>query len=158
MARSKYGFTFDPFKMTGVKVPRENRDAALEAVGNYLLESSLMEIGSGRSPVAGGPWKKSLTKEYREKKAEESSVTFANAELSGDLLDALDAKPTGGNKLFFGVEGDSENAGKLEGNNVGSYGRDDDESKARRIVPLEGETFKPSIIAGMREILEEFAE
>lgn len=153
---AKYGFKFDPFKLTGVRVPEKNRDAALEAVGNFLLEESLNEIGSGRSPVAGGPWKRSLTKEYKERKAEESSVTFANAELSGDLLDALDVKRASSNQLFFGVDGDQ--AGKLEGNNIGSYGRDPDESQARRIVPLEGETFKPSIIAGMREILEEFAE
>lgn len=155
---SKYGFTFDPFKLTGVKVPASKRDAALEAVGNYLLESSLMEIGAGRSPVAGGPWKKSLTPEYKKKKADESSVTFANAELSGDLLDHLDVVPKGRTKLFIGVDGDRENAGKLEGNNIGSYGRDPDESVARRIVPLEGETFKPSIVQGMKEVLEGFVD
>lgn len=154
---AKYGYTFDPFKLTGVKVPAKNREAALEAVGNYLLETSLMEIGSGRSPVAGGPWKRSLTPEYKKRKAEESSVTFANAELSGDLLDHLETKPKG-NRIFYGVEGSKEVAGKAEGNNVGSYGRSDDESKARRIIPLEGETFKPSIVAGMREILEEYAD
>lgn len=153
---SKYGFTFDPFKLTGVKVPLSRREEALEAVANYLLEESLMEIGAGRSPVAGGPWKRSLTKEYKERKAEESSVTFANAELSGELLDALDARPVSTNRIFYGVEGDQ--AGKLEGNNVGSYGRDDDESKARRIVPLEGETFKPSIVQGMRDVLEDFVD
>lgn len=153
---AKYGFTFDPFKLTGVKVPPENRDDALEAVGNYLLESSLSEIGSGRSPVAGGPWKRGLSTEYKKIKKEESSVTFANAELSGDMLDALDVKKVSSNRLFYGIEGDQ--AGKLEGNNVGSYGRDEDESKARRIVPVDGETFKPSIIQGMREILEEYAD
>lgn len=153
---SKYGFTFDPFKLTGVKVPLSRREDALEAVANYLLESSLMEIGAGRSPVAGGPWKRSLTPEYKKKKAEESSVTFANAELSGDLLDALKAEPSSSNRIFYGVEGDQ--AGKAEGNNIGSYGRDPDESQARRIIPTDGETFKPSIVAGMREVLEDFVD
>ncbi len=153
---AKYGFKFDPFKLTGVNVPAENRDEALEAVGNYLLETSLMEIGSGRSPVKGGPWKKTLSKDYKEKKSEESSVTFANAELSGDMLDALGVEKISKNQLFYGIDGDE--ADKLEGNNIGSYGRDPDEGKARRIVPLEGETFKPSIVAGMREILEGFTE
>jgi len=153
---SKYGFTFDPFKLTGVKVPLSRRDEALEAVGNWLLETSLMEIGSGRSPVSGGPWKRSLSKEYKERKSDESSVTVANLELSGDLLDALDAKPVSRNRIFYGVEGGQ--AGKAEGNNIGSYGRDADDSKARRFIPVDGETFKPSIIAGMREVLEDFAD
>ena len=153
---SKYGFTFDPFKLTGVKVPASRRAAALEAVGNYLLESALVEIGAGRAPVAGGPWKRSLTKEYKERKAEESSVTFANAELSVELLDELDVKEVRGGKIFYGVEGDQ--AGKAEGNNIGSYGREPDEGKARRIIPLEGETFKPAIVQGMREVLEGFVD
>ena len=154
---SKYGFTFDPFELTGVKVPPARREEALEAVGNYLLESALTEIGSGRSPVAGGPWKKSLSKEYKEKKSAESSSTVANLELSGDLLDALDVTRVSTKKLFYGVEGDQ--AGKLEGNNIGSYGQPSgDESKARRAVPLPGETFKPSIVAGIRSILEEYAD
>jgi len=50
---SKYGFTFDPFKLTGVKVPDDAKDEALEAVGNYLLETCLVEIGKGKSPVRG---------------------------------------------------------------------------------------------------------
>lgn len=154
---SKYGFTFDPFKLTGVRVPPENRDRALEAVGNYLLETSLMEIGNGRSPVAGGPWKRGLTKEYRERKSDESSTTIANLELSGDLLDALDVKKASSNRLFYGVEGDQ--AGKAEGNNIGTYGTQTaDDAKARRFIPVDGETFRPSIIAGMREVLEEFTE
>lgn len=154
---SKYGFTFDPFKLTGVKVPLSRRDDALEAVANFLLEESLMEIGSGRSPVDDGPWKRTLSPEYKKKKLDESSVTFANAELSGELLDALKAEPVSRNRLFYGVEGDQ--AGKLEGNNIGSYGRPSgDESVARRIVPLEGETFKPKIIEGMRDILKDYAD
>lgn len=153
---SKYGFTFDPFKLTGVKVPMSRRDDALEAVANYLLEESLMEIGSGKSPVSGGPWKRTYSPEYKERKKQESSVRIPNLELSGDLLDALKAEPVSSNRIFYGVEGDQ--AGKAEGNNIGSYGRDPDESNARRFIPVDGETFKPSIVAGMREILEDFVD
>lgn len=155
---AKYGFEFDPFKLTGVNVPKENREEALEAVADFLKESALSEIGAGRSPVQGGPWKKSLTPEYKERKKEESSSVTANLELSGDLLDALDVKARSMSKLFYGVEGSKELAGKAEGNNIGSYGRNPDEGKARRFIPEEGETFKPSIISGMRAILQEFEE
>lgn len=156
---AKYGFKFNPFTLTGVRVPAKNREAALDAVGNWLLETSLSEIGAGRSPVAGGPWKKSLTPEYREKKKDESSVTVANLELTGEMLDALGVDHSG-SQLFYGVEGDRALVGKAEGNNIGTYGREGsgDDSKARRFVPLEGETFTPKIIAGMREILEDFVE
>lgn len=153
---AEYGFTFDPFKLTGVSVPRERREEAMEAVAEYLKEEALVQIGKGKSPVHNGPWEKKLTKEYRDRKREESSVTTANLELSGDLLDALDVTKAAATKLFYGVEGDQ--AGKAEGNNIGSYGREPDEGKARRFIPEKGETFTPAIIRGMREILEEFVE
>lgn len=149
-----YGYTFDPFKLTGVNVPAENRAEALEAVANFLKEEALMQIARGKSPVDGGPWKPTLTKEYKERKAQESSVVKPNLELSGDLLDALDVKKKSTNRLFYGV--DSDQAGKAEGNNIGSYGRDPDEGNARRFIPLRGETFTDKIIDGMREILEDF--
>jgi hypothetical protein len=152
---AKYGYEFDPFKLTGVKVPKENREDALADVANFLREEALNYIGSGKSPVKDGPWKRSLSSGYKPKKAEESSSVFANLELSGDLLDALDVDVKA-NKLFYGVSGDQ--AGKAEGNNIGSYGRDEDESKARRFIPIDGETFKKPILDGIKAILKEYAE
>lgn len=154
---AKYGYEFDPFKLTGINVPKENREDALDAVAEYVKESALSYIGSGKSPVNSDVWKRGLSKEYKKKKAEESSVTFANLELEGDLLDALEVERKA-NKLFYGVSGDKSLTGKAEGNNIGSYGREEDEEKARRFIPLEGETFKKPILDGIKQILKEYAE
>lgn len=153
---SKYGYTFDPFKLTGVNVPRSRREDALDAVANYLKESALSEIGASRSPVSGGPWKSSLSPEYKKVKGQESSTVKPNLELHGDLLDALDVNAVSMNRIFYGVSGDQ--AGKAEGNNIGSYGREPDEGKARRFIPLDGEKFKKPIVDGMRAILREFED
>jgi hypothetical protein len=159
MGKGDYGYTFDPFKLTGVSVPKERREEALEAVADFLKAEALNYIGKGVSPVSSKIWKRGLSTPYKDKKAEESSAGFANLELHGDLLDALGVEVKG-KKLFYGIEGDKENAGKAEGNNIGSYGRKEDESKARRFIPLEeeGETFRREIVSGMRHVLEEFSD
>ena len=155
---ARYGYTFDPFELTGVRVPPSRREKAKEAVMNYLKEEALSWIGRGKSPVEGDVWKTSLSPEYRKHKAQESSSKFANLELSGDLLDHLDVADRAGKKLFYGVEGGRDLIGKAEGNNIGSYGREPVEDNARRFVPIDGETFRPAIINGMRKVLQEFAD
>lgn len=152
----RYGFTFDPIEATGVEIPRARRKEALKAAAEYLKDAVLADVGAGKSPVAGGPWKRSLTPDYKTKKSKESSALYANLELDGDLLDVYDVKVEG-SKLFSGFH--ASQAGKAEGNNIGSYGQPKgDNSKARRHTPLDGETFRPGIISGLRRVLEEFEE
>lgn len=152
---AKYSFEFDVFDKLGKRPGRGKIREAQEEIKDFIKEQVLSQIGDGKSPVAGGPWKKSLSKEYKKRKGEFSSVNFANLELSGDLLDNLDVVSKGGGKFSIQVKGSSDLVGKAEGNNIGSYGRDPNASKARRFIPLKGETFKRSIWSGVKEILED---
>lgn len=156
MATNKVAFQFNPFRETGISVPKEKREEALSAVKDYVQEQVLSHVGAGKSPVAGGKWKKSLSKDYKAKKAGESSVGYANLELSGDLLDALEVVEVNSQKLSLQVEGPQ--APKAEGNNLGSYGRSPDPSKAREFIPQPGQTFNRKITSGIRDILSRFSE
>jgi hypothetical protein len=151
----KVAFEFDPLAELGIELPRNRRKEAREAIAEFVKESVLSQVGDGKSPVQNGPWKRSLSPEYKKRKGEESSANYANLELTGALLDALDVK-VDGTRLVLQVAGSE--AGKAEGSNIGSYGKGPDEGKARRFIPLEGETFTPAIWQGIRQILEEFKD
>lgn len=156
MATSKVSFKFNPFKDSGVSVPKEKREEAREAVKDYVLEQVLSHAGAGKSPVAGGAWKKSLSKDYKKKKGEQSSAGFANMELSGKTLNDLEVVEVGKDNLSLQIEGDR--APILEGNNLGSYGREPDRSKAREIIPPSGGRFNNRIGEGIKRILQRFEE
>jgi hypothetical protein len=147
----KVTFEFDPFRRAGIKAPKENKDIILEEIAEFVIEEALSQIGSGRTTVKGGNWKKGLSKGYKSVKAEESSVSFANLELTGDMLDALDAEPVG-NKIKYGIEGDQ--ADKADGNNRGSYGKTRGSSKkAREFIPKKGQTFRKEFWDGIKTIV-----
>jgi len=149
----KVAFEFDPFLRAGVsKGSVEDRQAALEEVAEFVKEQVLMHVGDGTSPVEGGAWKRSLHPEYRKRKATESSADFANLELTGAMLDALDVLIIG-DKLSLQIEGDE--AGKADGNNRGTYGKGRrNRSKAREFIPQKGQTLNSEIIAGIKEVFE----
>jgi len=152
---AKASKTFDPFRFIGVKKPKDGelKAIAIEAMAEFLRDSILDHVADSKSPVSGGPWKKSLTKEYKGVKSGFSSVLKANLELSGSMLDALDFKIEG-DKINIGVFA-AKQVGKAEGNNIGSYGKSRKRSRARRFIPLSKEKFNPTIERGMRDIAKE---
>jgi len=152
---AKVEYRFNPLEEIGAEIPRNKRAEARQAIADFVKESVLAKIADGKSPVSGGPWKRSLSKEYKGVKADQSGVGYANLELSGDLLDALEVV-VDGSEVVLRVSGDQ--ADKAEGNNLGSYGKSPDDSKARRFIPLEDETFKRDIWSGIREIASEFED
>ena len=156
MAKGDPFHQLDVFKETGIKVPKENQREALEASAAYIKEQILLNTGDGKTSVEGGKWKRKLEPEYKKRKGEESGVSFANLELSGDLLDALDVRVEG-SKVTIEV-GDGQEA-KAEGNLLGSYGRDPDPSKAREFMPhARGQKLTKKIMEGVAEILEGFTD
>lgn len=156
MAKGDPTHVVDVFKETGVKVPKKNQRAALQDAATFIHEQILSNCGEGKTSVEGGKWKRKLSPEYKERKAQESTVTFANLELEGDLLDALKVKPDGG-KILIEVGGDQRD--KAEGNLLGSYGRSPDPSKAREFMPhARGQKLSKEIMEGVAEILREHAE
>lgn len=153
----KLSYTFNPFKETGIDVPKDKQDDALQDIKDYIKEQVLSFIGDGKSPVANGKWKKTLSLGYKSKKSEQSSVGYSNLELSGDLLNHLDVNIKG-NKVILKITGGSKVQDKAEGNQLGSYGGDPNPENAREFVPTDGRTFRKEIISGVKDILKTYGE
>lgn len=151
----KLAFEFDPFELAGVEPPKNPtlRRQAKEEIGQYVLAEVLDACADGRSPVSGGAWKHSLSKEYKARKEATSGVGYANMELNGDMLDALEVTQKTGNKLALQIDG--HEGDKADGHNNFSG---DSELPTRQFIPKPGQTFKRDIISGIRRIAEEFLE
>ena len=147
---------FNPFKETGVKVPKENRPEAARAVANYVKEQILSFTGDGETSVQGGKWRRRITPEYAEQK---DGPDFANMENSGEMLDSLEVDADG---EFVEISIPDEEAGKAEGNLRGTYGKPspiDGGKYAREFMPWKrGQRLRKEIMQGVKEILEEHAE
>lgn len=151
MAINKVSYVFDPFDLVGVAKPkRRNIAAARREIADYVLDEVLNYVGDGKSPVKNGTWKRSLTPEYKKRKAELSSELFANMELTGEMLDSLEVTVRRDGKLELKIEGDQ--APKADGHNNHS-GRSP--LPAREFIPKKGQTFKRQITSGIREIARE---
>ena len=152
----KVSYEFNPFKQLGVSVPKKNKEQALADVRDYVKEQMLSHIGDAKSPVKDGNWKSSLSKEYKKIKSEKSSVGKANLELSGEMLDALEVDMKS-DKIVVQISGDQ--AGKADGNNRGTYGKDKpDPSKARNFIPQKGQEFNQKIQNGIKKILKDYED
>jgi len=151
----KVVYEFDPFEETGLDRPssKKDRSEALKQIADYVRDEILQYVGEGKSPVSGGAWKRSLSPEYKKLKEDLSSAGFANMELHGDMLDALEAKVVG-NKIKVGWFG-GEQAAKADGHNNFSG---DSELPTRQSIPKPGESFKRDIVQGMKAIAKEFIE
>jgi len=151
----KLAYEFDPFELSGVEAPKNpvKKREAMEEIADFVKTEVLSACAEGRSPVAGGQWKRTLSKEYREKKLEMSGVGYANMELTGDMLNALEVIPKRGDRISLQIEG--AEAEKADGHNNFSG---DSELPLREFIPKPGQTLKRDIISGIRRIAEEFAD
>ena len=147
-------YKFNPIKELDLDIPRDKQAEALAAAAEYLKEIMLDYIGEGKSPVSGGKWVRGLTKEYLKRKGEESSVDFANLELSGDLLDSLTVD-TNGNKIVIDVADDQRD--KAEGHLTGLYG-EKSRIRPRQFMPQGDGEFKKDVMKKLRELLEEYED
>jgi hypothetical protein len=151
----KVVYEFDPFEETGLDQPSSKKDRAqaLADIAEYVRDEILQYVGEGKSPVSGGAWKRGLSPEYKKVKEELSGVSFANMELHGDMLDALEARVVG-NKIRVGWFGGPE-AAKADGHNNFSG---ESTLPTRQSIPKPDESFKRPIITGMKAIAKEFIE
>jgi hypothetical protein len=152
---NKIAFTFDPFELAGIDPPADPKAAAAarKEIADFVLEEVLAACGQGKSPVAGGRWKRSLSPAYKKKKAEFSSALFANMELEGDMLDKLECVEVRGGQLELRIRG--KEADKADGHNNHS-GRSS--LPPREFIPKEGGSFKRDILAGVKAIAREYFE
>lgn len=155
LTKDRIFYEFDPFKETGTNPLKgsELRDAK-EKIANFVKEQVLDYVGSGKTPVSGGAWKRTLSPEYKKIKAKSSSATFANMEYKGDLLDALDVSIDSGTKLSLEVTG-SDQVAKADGHNNFS-GKSD--LPARDFIPKSGQSFKKPILDGIKSIIASYGD
>lgn len=148
---NKVAFTFDPFDLIGKDPPIKGARQAKEEIAKYIVDQVIEYCGDGKSPVAGGAWKRSLSAAYRKFKLSEGGNGFADLILTGDLLQALDCVVLPSGELELRVKG--REAGKADGHNNHSG---DSRLPTRKFIPEEGETFKRPILDGIKAIAEDY--
>ena len=119
----------------------------LDQVGELLVTQVLEYVADSKSPVDGSAFV-ALSKDYAEKKKEETGSSAPNLDLTGDMLSSLDYKIIG-NSIELGVYG--ADAGKADGHNNFSG-----ESKlpTRQFLPNKGELFDESIMDIINEAID----
>lgn len=148
---SEIFYDFDPWELTGKKRPKSGVRQAKKEIADLIKEEILNRTAGGNSPVQGGDWKRSLSKEYKKRKQAQGGASFSDMRLEGDMLSKLEVISKGEN-LRLRIKGSKE-AAKADGHNNHSGGS----SLPRRdFIPDEGETFKRPILTRMKEILGQF--
>ena len=132
------------------RVPQSKREEAQREVIDFLLDAILEDTSKQVSAVSGRVWK-SLSKEYKAKKASESSSNVANLELTGAMLDALEGVIKGSGKIEVGIF-DGGEAPKAFNHNTG------DTLPKRQFIPGPRQAFRPGIMEEIEDILYEYAE
>lgn len=127
-------------------VPISQRSAVKQEVGQFVVDEILRSVSNASSPVSGGRYKKTLSKEYADEM--KGGNRTANLELEGDMLDSLEFKNTRSG-IEVGIFKSSE-VGKADGHNNFSG-----QSKlpTRQFIPKEKEKFKRNIEAGIKQIV-----
>lgn len=143
----KVAFEFDPFELVGKDRPTGNVSAAKEEIKQFILDSVLEHMEAGRSPVAGGEWKRTLSAAYKKR----TGKTIADLELTGALKDALEVVSKGKN-LEIRVQG--KEADKADGH-TNHTGRS--RLPPREFIPKDGQTFKRTILRGIKDIIDEWS-
>lgn len=134
-------------ELEGVK----DKTALANEIGELLVEEILQRVADSDSPVSGGRYKQTLSKEYRKYKIDETGSGDANLDLTGEMLSSLDYRVRG-TTVEIGLF-DPTNAGKADGHNNFS-GRS--RLPQRKFLPDEGETFKRDILALVNEKVDSY--
>jgi hypothetical protein len=128
-------------------IPRSDRATAVKDVADFVKESMLDYYGDGVSPVTGDKFKR-LSKDYAKFKRGQSSSAYANMELTGEMLDALEYKIKG-SKIEIGWFGGVD-AKKAFNHTTG------DTLPKRPLVPTARQKFDDPIEEGITEILDAY--
>lgn len=151
--KNKISYTLDledQFDEAGIKPSQ--RKALSELVGVTLLSEIVSYLDKGNTPVSKGQYKRSLSKEYREKKRAQGKRGYADMQLTESMLNNLTINPT-----KKGVEiklTDSLEKKKAYNHNVG------DTLPRRQWLPNDeaGESFKRTIISKVKEVISDASE
>jgi hypothetical protein len=128
-------------KIEIANLSKEYSTEELNAIGQDFIDYIIKRTQDGKG-VNGNKWKGSKANEYS--KAYRNSLDFkiggkgstVNLELSGDMLSMLEVLSVKKGKIVIGYEDDDKLNGKVEGNRIGSYGRDPNPKKARDFLEI----------------------
>ena len=126
------------------RLPENIKNEIKREVGDFIVTSILSDVGDGVSPVDGSSFPV-LSKEYAD--AQKGGRTLPNLDLNGDMLDSLTFE-THSSGVKVGIFND-EQAIKAFNHNTG------DTVPKRQFIPSPSESFRPNILNGVREIVEE---
>lgn len=145
----KVKYDFNPLAQIDIRLSSDEKDDLLDRISNYVLESVLSDVGEARSPVTGKPFPK-LSKDYAEKVGRK----VATLELTGDMLDSLKIERK---KSLLRLTVPDDEQGKADGHNNFSG---ESPLPERKFIPdaEAGESFRPEIIGGIKDIIDEFIQ
>jgi len=129
---------------------RSDKSAAIDEIGNFLVEQTLVNASESTSLVKGESIPALTSKPYKLKKRGEVGNAKANLELTGEMLDSIDFK-SGSNSLTIGVYGEA--ALRADGHNNFS-GKSS--LPKRRIFPDEGQEYKSSVKKEIDRIISDY--
>ena len=139
---------------------KNDRELALGDAGELLLQAVLDHVGGGKSPVSGGRYKKSLSKDYKKQKKKLSSSSIANMELSGDMLDSLDYQintKTQSIEIGYFEDAGSDNIGKADNHNKFTSESKRTKNPYRQHIPRKNERFTKKIMKDIFNLAGEYA-
>jgi len=130
-------------------VPRDQRSDLKDEVGQFVVDSILEKLSSGKSPVEGESFQK-LDKDYASKF--KGGNRTPNLELDGDLLESLGFRNTR-DGVAVGILSASQRP-KADGHNNFSG---DSKLPTRRFIPGSDQSFKKEIESGIQNIVDKYA-
>lgn len=137
--------------MKGVKA--KDREKLKSEIGKYIIEQTLQDVGSEKSPVTGKGFP-GLSKEYKAYKKNVASPK-ANLELTGNMLDSYRFKKTN-TGIEIGIF-NSKEAQKADNHNKFSSASLKTNVPARKFVPKKGrDNYRPEIRKGIAKIIQEY--
>lgn len=131
----------------GRSLKKATKSRIREEVGSFLVEQTLASMGEKKSPVAGAPGFKALSKNYKKRKLAEVGSGEANLEFDGLMKDEVDFKPSESG-IAIGVFG--ERAGAADGHNNLS-GKSN--LPLRQFIPDVGQNYKKGIVVEVERII-----
>lgn len=132
---------------SGLALSKKQKREIAQEVGDYLVEQTLLSVGSQKSPIDGETWKKLISKEYKKKKLDEVGNTDADLQLSGQTLDELSWKMTE-NGIKIGVFGGRAPVADGHSNISGKS-----KLPRRRFIPDVGQDYKGPIATEVDRIV-----
>lgn len=123
------------------------KDEIRVEVGDFIKEQILLSVSKASSPIAGGKYKSTLSKEYKKEKQADGLPGIANMENSGLMLDSLEYRSTASG-IEIGVYGKA--AERADGHNNFSGSSNLPE---RQFLPMQGDKFKSEIQKEVERII-----